>query len=59
MPGRAAQHVLCIGTDRFEHLAAAARLFPDRYDRRLIENDSSTRNVDQSVRGAKIDGQIY
>ena len=52
-----AEHGLGFGADSVDDLAAA---FVDVGDhRRLIENDAAAFDVDQRVRGAEIDGQIW
>ena len=56
--GRAAEHVLGLGADRDDDLAAARRLVLDRDHRRLVEHDARAAHVDQRVGGAEIDGQV-
>jgi hypothetical protein len=55
--GRAAEHALGVVADRLDHLVAA-RLLADRDDRRLVEHDAATADVDQRVGGPEVDRDV-
>ena len=53
--GRAAKHVLGSHAHRLEDLAAPSHLLADGDDRGLVENDATTTDIDQGIRGTQID----
>ncbi len=57
-PGRAAEHVLGLGADGDDDLAAARGLVLHRDHRGLVEHDALVAHVDQRVGRAQVDRQI-
>src|SRR5688572_944494 len=58
VPRRATEHVLGLGADGDDDLAAATRLVLDRDHRRFVEDDALAADVDEHVRRAEVDGDV-
>jgi hypothetical protein len=57
--GRLAEHHLRFPAHRLDRLLRVRPAFlPDRHDRGFVEHDALAANVDQRVRGAKVDREI-
>jgi hypothetical protein len=57
-PGRAAEHVLGLGADGDNDLAAARGFILNGDDRGLVEHDALVAHVDQGVCRTQVDRQI-
>jgi hypothetical protein len=55
---RAAEHVLRLGADGLDSLAAARRLLANRDHGRLVQHDALAADVDQRIGRAKVDRKI-
>ena len=56
---RTPQHLLCFETDFLDRFLAARTTFLlDGDNRRLVENDTLTSNIDQRIRRTQIDSNI-